>query len=240
MRLRHIKAADPALEESVFCIKDPELKKGRWDEVFEEPLERRMGASGEHSSSTGSSTEGKDAKPIELEIGSGKGRFLIEKSLQNPETNYIGMERYSSVLYRAIQKMDEMDEEFENLRWIRGDARNLPELFDPGEIQKIYLNFSDPWPKKRHADRRLTSGRYLLIYGSLLLPGSTIEFKTDNQDLFTFSLESIEGSEQFDVIRYTRDLYRDPELNAGNVKTEYEERFAGEGKPICKLIAVRK
>ena len=155
----------------------------------------------------------------------------------NPNINYIGIERYTSVLLRAVQKMDENP--LDNVHFLCIDAATLPEIFGKDEVDRIYLNFSDPWPKDRHARRRLTSSDFLNRYDQFLSPNGRIEFKTDNQDLFSFSLQEIEESEVWHLDAFTRDLHNDSALNQGNVMTEYEEKFSSIGNPICKLIASR-
>ena len=218
MRLRNIPGADEAVSNSPWVIQDAETKKGKWSEVF-----------------------GKD-QPLYIEVGMGKGQFITELSRRNPEINYIGIERYTSVLYRALQKREllteECGEEFPNLRYLCVDAKDLPNFFGKGEVDRIYLNFSDPWPKDRHAKRRLTSRQFFARYDLILKKEGHLEFKTDNQDLFTFSLEEVpEAGWKLDAS--TRDLHHDPVLNEGNVMTEYEEKFSSKGNPICKLIASR-
>lgn len=213
MRLRNIPGAKQAIAESPYVIKEPERQKGNWNSVF--PAEQ----------------------PIHMEVGMGKGRFLMDMARLHPEINYLGMELYDSVLLRALQKREE--EELPNLLFLCVDARHLPELFAEGEIRRIYLNFSDPWPKARHARRRLTSGEFLDRYAKILLPGDRIEFKTDNRELFLFSLEEVEASDSFALKAHTFDLHRNPVMCRGNVMTEYEEKFSSQGNPICKLVAER-
>ena len=161
----------------------------------------------------------------------------MEKASANPDINYIGIERYSSVLLRGLQKRSEMD--LENIYFMCIDAKDMAEIFAPGEVDRIYLNFSDPWPKDRHARRRLTSHEFLDRYDQFLAADGRLEFKTDNQDLFTFSLEEIETSDRWHLNASTRDLHHDPSMNEGNIMTEYEEKFSSKGNPICKLIASR-
>ena len=175
--------------------------------------------------------------PVHIEVGMGKGKFILEMARQNPEINYIGIEKYSSVLVRALDHREEL--ESDNLLFLRMDAEDIDEYFAPGEVQKIYLNFSDPWPKDRHARRRLTSHEFLDRYDQFLAADGRLEFKTDNQDLFTFSLEEIETSDRWHLNASTRDLHHDPSMNEGNIMTEYEEKFSSKGNPICKLIASR-
>lgn len=212
MRLRNIPGADDAIAESAYCIKEPESHKGHWQEVFP------------------------SSQPLHIEIGMGKGRFIMELASLHPEINYIGIERYSSVLLRALQKMEQTP--LPNLKFICMDAGALAEVFAPEEIARIYLNFSDPWPKDRHAKRRLTSRQFFALYDLVLAKNGHLEFKTDNQALFSFSLEEVpEAGWHLDAC--TRDLHHDPILNEGNIMTEYEEKFSSLGNPICKLIASR-
>ena len=213
MRLRNIPGADEVISNSVFCIQNPIELKGKWHEFFA------------------------NTNPIHIEVGMGKGRFLMDLARQNPQINYIGIERYTSVLLRAVQKINE--EPLDNVHFLCIDAATLPDVFDHNEVDRIYLNFSDPWPKDRHAKRRLTSREFLARYHEILTADGRIEFKTDNQDLFTFSLEEIEASELWHLDASTRDLHHDPKMNEGNIMTEYEEKFSSKGNPICKLIASR-
>lgn len=211
MRLRNVKGSKEAIEGCPFVIKEPSELKGRWSEYF-----------------------GND-NPIYIEIGMGKGKFLMENASKFPNINYIGIEMYSSVLVRAIEKCK--DSKLNNLVFIRFNAESINEIFEQNEISIIYLNFSDPWPKDRHAKRRLTSKEFLQRYDGCLKSDGEIIFKTDNRNLFDFSLEQIEiaGWKLRDV---NFDLHHS-ELLEGNIMTEYEEKFVKEGKPIHKLIAYR-
>ena len=213
MRLRNIPGADEVVSNSSYCIQEPVELKGRWHEFLE------------------------NDKPIHIEVGMGKGRFIMDLAALHPDINYIGIERYTSVLLRAVQKIEENP--LPNVHFLCIDAATLPEIFGKGEVDKIYLNFSDPWPKDRHARRRLTSHEFLDRYNEFLAADGCIEFKTDNQDLFTFSLEEIENSPIWHLDASTRDLHHDEVMNQGNVMTEYEEKFSSKGNPICKLIASR-
>ena len=212
MRLRNIPGADAAITESVYCIKSPETHKGHWQEIFP------------------------SQQPLHIEIGMGKGRFMMDLAAAHPDINYLGIERYSSVLLRALQKMEENP--LPNLFFICMDAADVAEVFDHGEVDRIYLNFSDPWPKDRHAKRRLPSKEFLALYDKFLKKDGWLEFKTDNKDLFDFALSQLPlaGWKQKAV---TYDLHHDPVLNAGNVMTEYEEKFSAKGNPICKYIIYR-
>ncbi len=212
MRLRHIKGAEEEIAESPYVVQDPKSLKGKWHTLF-----------------------GND-NPIRIEVGMGKGKFIMELAEKNPDINYVGIERYSSVLLRGLQKRAEM--ELSNIYFMRLDALELEEVFAPSEVDRIYLNFSDPWPKDRHAKRRLTSDRFLAVYDKILKKDGIIEFKTDNQDLFRYSLESIPEA-GWEVGEHTFDLHHSP-MAEGNVMTEYEMKFCSEGKPICKLTASRR
>ena len=161
--------------------------------------------------------------PIHIEVGMG---------------NYIGIEKYSSVLVRALEKLDAMETPPSNIRFIRMDAENICSMFARHEVSRIYLNFSDPWPKDRHAKRRLTSQQFLKRYDQILVPDGQLEFKTDNQDLFRFSLEQAEPA-GWKRIASTWDLHHDEILNAGNIMTEYEQKVSAQGNPICKMILSR-
>lgn len=157
----------------------------------------------------------------------------------HPEINYVGIEMYDSVLLRALQKrerLEETGEKLANLKFMCVDARLLPEIFEKGEVQKIYLNFSDPWPKARHAKRRLTSREFLARYEEILEDDGVVEFKTDNKGLFEFSLEEVNEA-GWKLLAHTFDLHNQADMMEGNVMTEYEEKFSSMGNPICKLIA---
>ena len=166
----------------------------------------------------------------------GKGQFLMEMAATHPDINYIGIERYSSVLIRAVQKKEEMD--LKNLAFILMDATEICEVFSEQEVDRIYLNFSDPWPKDRHAKRRLPSRQFLERFSHILKDDGQIEFKTDNKDLFAFALEEITPG-GFELIEVTHDLHNDEKMNIGNIMTEYEAKFSALGNPICKYI-IRK
>lgn len=162
----------------------------------------------------------------------GKGDFIVENAKNNPDINYIGIEKYDSVIVRAIQKSNEL--ELDNLRLIRLDAIFLDKVFDK-EVDLIYLNFSDPWPKDRHEKRRLTSYNFLSIYDKIFKDRARIEMKTDNIDLFNYSLCSLEKY-GYDICYVTNDLHKE---NVYNVMTEYEKKFSGLGVKINKFIAIK-
>lgn len=212
MRLKHVKGAEEYVANSPYVVQDIKANKGKWSDFFG------------------------NSNPIHIEIGMGKGQFIMELASRNPDINYIGIERYSSVLIRAVQKFEEL--ELKNLTFILMDATDIEEVFDKEEIDRIYLNFSDPWPKDRHAKRRLPSRQFLSRFDVILKKEGQIEFKTDNKDLFSFALEEIEPG-GFKVLKVTHDLHNDEEMNEGNIMTEYEEKFSKLGNAICKYIIVK-
>lgn len=209
MRLRNVAGSKEEIAQSRFVIQEPKERKNRWKELFG------------------------NANPIQIEIGMGKGRFIMDMARLHPEINYIGIEKYSSVLIRGIQKMEK--EELPNLYFIRMDAEEITDVFGEGEVNKIYLNFSDPWPKERHAKRRLPSREFLNRYRIILSEEGNLEFKTDNQELFAFALGELEPA-GWNPDRVTYDLHHDAEMMEGNIMTEYEERFSSKGNPIYKYI----
>ncbi len=216
MRLRHITGSEDFVANSEFVVHEPREYRGRWAAAF----------------------FGND-NPIHVEIGMGKGQFITELARRNPAINYIGIERYDTVLMKAIHKRELMEAEGEalqNLTFISIDARLLGEVFSENEVERIYLNFSDPWPKARQANRRLTSPVFMKIYAQFLQETGDLCFKTDNMGLFDYSLEAIPEA-GWQLLAVTRDLHHDPAMNAGNVMTEYEEKFSAKGNPIYKLIA---
>ena len=215
MRLRNIPGSREAIASSDFVIHEDVMtkKKGHWNEVFGNSL------------------------PIYIEVGMGKGQFITRMASMHSDRNFIGIEKYSSVLIRALEKREQMTD-LHNLYFLRMEAEDLPQVFAPGEAAGIYLNFSDPWPKDRHAKRRLPSKEFLARYDQILAPEGRIEFKTDNRDLFKFSLEQAEEA-GWTVEQLTWDLHHDPAMMEGNVMTEYEERFSAKGNPIHKVILRR-
>jgi tRNA (guanine-N(7)-)-methyltransferase len=211
MRLRNITGSRETVASNAYVIHEAELYKGRWRELF-----------------------GND-RPIHVEIGMGKGKFIMQLAALNPDINYIGIEKYSSVLLRALEKREET--ELSNLYFIRFDAEYINDIFSKDEISRIYLNFSDPWPKDRHARRRLTSKEFLQRYNVFLRKDGEVIFKTDNSNLFDFSLEEA-GVASWKLKGVTYDLHHSEYLD-GNVMTEYEEKFVAKGNPIYRLIAYR-
>lgn len=214
MRLRNITGSREVIADSPYVVQEAVQPKcpGTWKEIFG------------------------NENPIHIEIGMGKGKFIYTMAKEHPEINYVGIEKYSSVLLRAIQKMEQ--EELPNLKFLRMDAEDITKVFGAGEVDRIYLNFSDPWPKDRHAKRRLPSGAFLARYDVILKKGGRLEFKTDNRALFDFAVEELEPA-GWKAESITYDLHSDRALMAGNIMTEYEEKFSAMGNPICKYIISR-
>ena len=209
MRQRKLKNLNERLDAfSRFIIEEPAAHRGRWKEVF-----------------------GND-KPIWLEIGCGKGQFITRHAALHPERNYIAVEGHESVVLRALEKAAAMNGTAGpgNLCFILEYVRDIRDLFADGELEGVYLNFSDPWPKERHAKRRLTYGKRLRQYAQIIRPGGVIAFKTDNEGLFDFSMEQIQ-QEGMEILELSRDLHRSP-YSEENITTEYEDKFASTGKNI--------
>lgn len=212
MRRRGVKNLDTRIvSQPNILLANPNEYKGNWKNVFE------------------------NDNPVHLEIGMGKGDFIIDLATKNPNINYIGLEKFPSVIVVAMDKVAKT--ELKNVKLICADATNLNEIFEENEIDKIYLNFSDPWPKTRHAKRRLTYSTFLKVYETILKDSSTIEFKTDNRSLFEFSLVSF-NQNNWDFLKLCFDLHNDYDTNEIS-KTEYEKRFIGLGQPIY-FIEIKK
>lgn len=209
MRLKNVKGANEIIINGKYYIDKPNEYKGTWHKLFN------------------------NNNPIYLEIGMGKGDFIIENAIRYKDINFIGIEKYDSVIVRAIQKSNEL--ELDNLKIIRIDANKLDTIFDK-EIDTIYLNFSDPWPKERHAKRRLTSQIFLNIYDKIFIGRKRIIMKTDNINLFDYSLESLTNY-GYEIINKTNNL--DCE-NSNNIMTEYEKKFHNLDIKINKLEAIKK
>ncbi len=209
MRLKHVKGAEEKIESSEIIIKNPEQHKGKFLDLFQ------------------------NKSPIHIELGMGKGQFIIEKAKQCPDINFIGIEKFDSVIVRAIEKSEQL--KLPNLRFIRMDGAEIENIFDH-EIDLIYLNFSDPWPKKRHENRRLTSPIFLKRYESLFRNDIIIEMKTDNRHLFEYSIISF-NEQKYHIEELSLNLHE--ENTEENIETEYEQKFSSKGFPIYK-IRVRK
>lgn len=210
MRLKHVKGANEIIEKGKYYVEDATNYIGKWKEVFQ------------------------NDNPIYIEIGMGKGDFIIENALRYPNINFIGIEKFDSVLVRAIRKSNEL--EIDNLKLVRLDANYIDTIFSK-EISLIYLNFSDPWPKERHAKRRLTSPIFLEKYDKIFKSNAEIIMKTDNNPLFEYSKESLENF-GYQIKSITRDLYQ--EDVSQNIKTEYEKKFVKLGVKINRLEAIKQ
>ncbi len=210
LRLKNVKNASNIIKESSYVVLEPKKMIGKWSDVFE------------------------NENKIQIEIGMGKGDFIIGMAKQNPNVNFIGIEMYDSVIVRAVQKLE--NESIPNLKLIRMDANEINEVFDK-EIDVIYLNFSDPWPKERHSKRRLTSHNLFKKYDTLFKNDKKIYQKTDNIDLFAFSIQSL-STYGYTLKNVTLDLYNN--MIEGNVATEYEKRFNEAGTRICRLEAYKE
>lgn len=215
MRLRN----KPWIEEAIKEYKDflflelPKDKSGNWKSCFKN-----------------------SDNPLHVEFGTGKGRFILGMALKNPDINFVGMEKQEGVIYYAGKKIAESDYEINNVRLILGDVTDIEEIFGKEEVDCIYLNFSDPWPKKRHFKRRLTYRDFLKRYKTILKKDGMIIFKTDNRGLFDFSIsEFTETGWKLSEITY--DLHSNPV--EGDVETEYEEKFSRKGNKVCRFVARR-
>ena len=211
MRLRNNpKTYDIMKENKSFVILEPENCKNKWKDIFG------------------------NNHPIYIEIGMGKGDFIYENARQFPEINFVGIEKYPSVLAAAINKINAREEKVNNLRLMHYDAIELHQVFEKDEVDKIFLNFSDPWPKSKHAKRRLTSSKFLDVYKDILIDEGNIEFKSDNRGLFEYSIISL-NQYPMDIEYISLDLHNSPESEI-NIMTEYERKFCEKG-PIYKLVA---
>lgn len=208
MRLKNIKGAKEIVENSKYIINNPREYKGKYQEIF------------------------KNKNKINIEIGMGKGDFIIEMANQNPNINFIGIEMFDSVILRAVQKLENI--ELPNLRLIKLDATDIEEIFNK-EIDTIYLNFSDPWPKNRHAHRRLTNERFLKRYEKIFKSKCHIIQKTDNRHLFEHSIMSY-VEENYKIEKLSLNLHEDLEaMEINNIETEYEKKFSSQGMPIYMI-----
>ncbi len=208
MRLRNVKGALDIIEASPYIIKNPKDYKGKFKTLFD------------------------NKNPLHLEIGIGKGNFIINMAKKYPHINFIGIEMFDSIMVRTVQKLEE--EEIPNLKLIKMDATNIEDVFNE-EIDVLYLNFSDPWPKTRHEHRRLTSERFLKRYDSIFKNNKIIIQKTDNRKLFEYSLKSFTDY-NYKIEELSLDLHKD---NYDNVLTEYEEKFSSMGYPIYMVKVVK-
>lgn len=206
MRLRNKPWAKEKIEQHPqYVVLNPELNKGKWHEVFEK------------------------AQPLHIEVGTGKGRFITEMAKAHPENNYIGIELYDSVIVAALDRLIEAD--LPNLKLLNVNAADLEKYFAKGDVERVYLNFSDPWPKTRHEKRRLTYKDFLQLYENIMVDGGEIHFKTDNQGLFEYSLMSFSAYGL--LLKYVSlDFHKSG--YEGNVMTEYEQKFSEKGNRIYR------
>lgn len=209
MRLRNVKGSKTIIENSKYIILNPSENKGNWNKIFNNDNE------------------------IHIEIGMGKGKFISEMAIKNPDVNFIGIEKFDSVIVRAVQKLE--GKEIPNLKLIRMDAKELDKVFNH-EISRIYLNFSDPWPKSKHEKRRLTSPEFLKIYDNIFKTQRKIFMKTDNKKLFAYSLETL-SQYGYKFKKITLDLKNE---NIDNVTTEYEDKFMENGITINRFEAIKE
>ena len=209
MRLRNVKGASKRIEQSPYIINNYKDYKGNFSSLF------------------------LNNNPINIEIGMGKGLFIINMAKNNPDINYIGIEKFDSVMVRAIEKLE--SENIPNLKLIKMDAEKIEEVFNQ-EIDKLYLNFSDPWPKDRHKKRRLTSKIFLNKYDKIFKSLKNIVFKTDNRKLFEYSLKSFTDY-GYQIKTISLDLHND---EIPNVETEYEIKFSSKGYPIYMVDVIKK
>jgi tRNA (guanine-N7-)-methyltransferase len=210
VRLRYVQGGLERLQSHDKVVIKPEEYKGNWKNKFN------------------------NDNPIHVEFGSGRGGFIVQMAEKNPNINYLAFERNSKVIIRGVNKLEEKPKG--NFYFVHSDIRKIEDIFNENEINRVYLNFSDPWPKKRHFKRRLTYRSFLGLYEKLLIPHGELHFKTDNVDLFDFSIEELKEA-RWEISLITRDLHNSEHVQ-GNVMTEYEEKFVKRGQAINKLIAI--
>ncbi len=209
MRLRNVKNKEEILSNSNYLIRNPEEYIGKWREIF-----------------------GND-NPIYIEIGMGKGKFIIENALKYPNINFIGIEKFDSIVARCLPKIPDG---ITNLIIVRMDAHNIDKVFK-NEIDRIYLNFSDPWPKVRHASRRLSSKVFLDKYDNIFVSDREIYMRTDNRDLYIYSLMSF-SENGYILSDISFDLHERDDIEL--ITTEYEDKFSSKGMPIYSVVAVKR
>ncbi len=213
MRLRRKAWIEEAILQyrDILFLEVPEGIAGHWRDLFPHP-----------------------ERPLYVELGTGKGQFISRMAAMRPDANFVGIEREQGVMYYAAKKTVESETPLENVRLLLVDAKDLETIFAPGEIDGLFLNFSDPWPKARHYKRRLTYRENLDHYASLLAKGGRLVFKTDNRGLFAFTVEEL-AARRWKMSSLTLDLHAHPA--GGDAMTEYEEKFSRKGNTICRLVA---
>jgi tRNA (guanine-N7-)-methyltransferase len=213
MRLRNVKYAKELIHSYPdYVILKPKNHKGQWQDLFD------------------------NDQALNVEIGCGKGKFIYESAFKDPKTNYIGIEKFDSVIVRALEKL--ILEPLDNIKLIRFDATHILDIFGKGEVDHLYLNFSDPWPKRRYEKRRLTSPRFLNRYHQILKDGAQIEMKTDNYSLFEYSMMMFNDHPEYTIMDMSLDLYKN--LPSTNIQTEFEMKFVEEDKPIYYIKVKHK
>jgi tRNA (guanine-N7-)-methyltransferase len=210
MRLRYVENAYEMIDKNPRLLQKPEQYKGKWQSLF------------------------KKNQPLRVEFGGGKGSFIIDTAEQDPDSNYLTFERNAKVVCKSLPKLEAINHD--NFYIVCADVTDVCGIFEDDSVDRIYLNFSDPWPKDRHAKRRLTHDAFLKKYEKILKAGGELHFKTDNDGLFDYSLQAFER-QGWTLKVVTRDLHKSAYIE-GNVMTEYEEKFSNLGKNINKLIAV--
>ncbi len=215
MRLRKLHNATEILESNpMVFVADPFATEKDWNKVFN------------------------NNNPIYLEVGMGKGQFVIKNAKANEKINFIGLELNETICAKAVKKVNTLDKNLDNLRIIHFNAKQLLDIFDKNSVSKIFLNFSDPWPKKRHVKNRLTSPSFLDIYKVILKKDAWVELKTDNDNFFTYTMETLNERKDIEIIYHTNDLHSEleSEINVNNITTEYEDRFLSNKKTINKVV----
>lgn len=207
---RNVEYEKKLYADTIYYVNNPSIHKGTWKNVFN------------------------NDNPIEIEIGSGKGRFIFEKALKNPDINFIAIDKFATVLYKLLSKLNSLQEPIKNIKIITLDVKKVSDVFSQNEISKIYLNFCDPWPKKHHEKFRLTSNFYTKMFFDILVQNGIIEFKTDNTNLFNYTLNKIREN-KYKVYFAISDLYA-TEYKKKNVVTEYEQKWVIKGSKIKKII----
>ena len=208
MRVRNIAGVGELLRQAEYFLQRPKQYRGEWSKLFN------------------------NTNPIHIEIGMGKGQFITTLAEKYPNINFIGIEKSEELVYKALQRIK--DKQLKNIYLIYENAENLNEVFEKGELERVYLNFSDPWVKARHAKRRLTHKRFLNIYSYIIKDGGELRFRTDSLMLFEFGLEEIRST-NMTLVDIGYDIHKSP--IEGHIMTEYEEKFTQMGKPIYQCIA---
>lgn len=210
-RLRkNLESEKKLFADTIYYVNNPSLHKGTWKNVFN------------------------NDNPIEIEVGTGKGKFIFEKALKNPEINYVAIDKFPTVLYKLLYKLNNLEEPIKNLKIITLDVNRILDVFAKCEVSKIYLNFSDPWPKKHHEKFRLTSNFYTYKFFEILCIGGVIEFKSDNTNLFNYTMNKIKEN-NFKVFYAVNDLYNSF-YKKHNIQTEYEQKWIAKGAKIKKIV----